>query len=581
MITSFKKLYKDLKIKNKMFVVSLSLLLTFSIIGIITFNYFSNLYEKRIYSEAAEVLQMTSTFLDAEISKIEKLSFDISTNDIIQDYLRLINEDKYHYNYITFQTKASLIKRVESLADSVKYITSIQITDMNGGVYKAGYKTKIYSIMNDEIKEIEALKGTNIWFNLGEREILTASRLIRDKKELSLDPLGIINISIDIGEAIETSLNFSKHKNFIITRNDEVIFNKDNQLSINKMFQARDRNGYEIKTINDKDYLVAYNYSNYSDLIYYNLLPFEQITKQTIFYKKLMIFIFLILLLLTIMISYRSAKGISKPLEELTEQMKAVQHKTVENVNYISNENSHDEVDVLSKNFQTMLQNIDTLNRRNYEKQIMIKEAEYKSLQAQINPHFLYNTLDSINWIAQMNSQEVISTMIEALGNMMRNIISKKDPLISIGEELEIVNSYITIQKYRYQQRLKFSMSDTKVFEDQSIPKLTIQPIIENAIQHGLEESIEPSEINLDFVIVEDILQITVKDNGPGMDEATINAIYKNNVQRKGTGIGLNNINERIKLMFGPEYGIKIGSKLGEGTKVMIKLPSTGGNNFV
>lgn len=450
MITSFKKLYKDLKIKNKMFVVSLSLLLTFSIIGIITFNYFSNLYEKRIYSEAAEVLQMTSTFLDAEISKIEKLSFDISTNDIIQDYLRLINEDKYHYNYITFQTKASLIKRVESLADSVKYITSIQITDMNGGVYKAGYKTKIYSIMNDEIKEIEALKGTNIWFNLGEREILTASRLIRDKKELSLDPLGIINISIDIGEAIETSLNFSKHKNFIITRNDEVIFNKDNQLSINKMFQARDRNGYEIKTINDKDYLVAYNYSNYSDLIYYNLLPFEQITKQTIFYKKLMIFIFLILLLLTIMISYRSAKGISKPLEELTEQMKAVQHKTVENVNYISNENSHDEVDVLSKNFQTMLQNIDTLNRRNYEKQIMIKEAEYKSLQAQINPHFLYNTLDSINWIAQMNSQEVISTMIEALGNMMRNIISKKDPLISIGEELEIVNSYITIQKYRY-----------------------------------------------------------------------------------------------------------------------------------
>lgn len=569
------KSYKDFKIKNKIFFVSLSLLLIFSFIGIITFNYFSNLYEKRIYSEAAEVLQITSTILDTEINKIERLSFQTGTGDSIQKSLKSINENKY--NYAMFRTKASLINQLETLAASEKYITSIQIKDINEITYTAGYKTKIYSNMDDEIKKVEGLKGANTWLNLGERNLLTASRLIRDKENLSLTPLGIINISIDIEQAINTSLNFSNHKNFVITSNHEIIYSRDNGLAIDEIFHAENKSGYKIERLNNEDYLIAYNHSKYSNLTYYNLLPFEQITMQTRFYKILMIYVFLFMLLLTIILSYRAAKGISKPLEELTDKMKLAQSTSFENIGYITNTNSYDEIDILSRNFQTMLQKIDRLNKNNYQKQIIIKETEYQALQAQINPHFLYNTLDSINWLAQLNSQEVISTMTEALGNMMRNIISKKDPLISIKEELEIVNSYVTIQKYRYQHRLNFSMNNTKEFEESSIPKLTIQPILENAIQHALEESIDPCQIKIHFATVTDYLEISVEDNGPGIDEKTIDAIYKNTVQKKGTGIGLYNIIERIRLMFGSEYGIEIASKVGHGTNVIIRLPITRG----
>ena len=568
-----KKFYKDFKIKNKIFFVTLLLLLIFSLIGIFTFNYFSNLYEKRIYEEAAEVLQITSTILDEEINKVEKLSFQIATDDFIQRDLKLINENKYSYEM--YQIKASLITRLESIVNSEQYMTSIQIEDSNQINYTAGYRTKIYYHKSEEdLNQIFAAKGGNVWLNLGGNNLLTASRLIRDKQNLDLSILGTLNITIDLNRLIDSSLNFSPNKNFVIKKNNKLIYTKDEGVTIDDNFHQHNVSGYKIMDIQNDDYLVAYKQSRHSDLTYYNILPFEYISQQTQFYKIVMLFVFLLMLVLTIALSYRAAKGISEPLENLTKKIKKAQNGD----HYIDdNKNSHDEIEDLNKNFQTMLQKIDDLNRKNYEKQIIIKETEYKALQAQMNPHFLYNTLDSINWLAQLNDQNKIAMMTEALGNMMRNIISKKDPLISVKEELDIVNSYITIQKHRYYDRLKFSINDTSKYEQSSIPKLSIQPIVENAIQHGLEETIHPCHINITITNVQNHLKIFISDNGPGMSRETIQAIYNNTVKKKGSGIGLHNIMERIKLMFGAEYGLEIDSTPGEGTKVKIILPFTRG----
>lgn len=564
---------RDIKIKNKIFFITLLLLLVFSLIGIITFNYFSNLYEKRIYEEAAEVLKITSTILDEEINKVEKLSFQIATDDFIQRDLQSINENKYSYEM--YRIKAALIKRLESIVNSEQYITSIQIEDSNNIKYTAGYQTKIYQDQNkNDLEEISQAQGANIWFNLGEKNLLTSSRLMRNKQNLDLTLLGVLNITIDLYRLIDSNVNFSPHKNFIIKRNNELIYSKNDGISINDHKYARKKSGYDVARIEDNDYLIAYTQSRHSDLTYYNILPYEYISQQTKYYKILMIFVFLVMLILTILLSYRSAKGISEPLERLTRKIKQAQH-TNPNVNHAGH--SHNEIEDLSENFHTMLQKIDELNRKNYEKQIIIKETEYKALQAQINPHFLYNTLDSINWLAQMNDQSKIAKMTEALGNMMRNILSKKAPLISLREELEIVKSYMTIQQHRYYDRLTFSINTTSRYEDSSIPKLSIQPIVENAIQHGLEEMAKPCHINISISVKHTFLEILVEDNGQGMSKTTIDAIFNNTVKKKSTGIGLFNISERIRLMFGPEYGLEIDSMPGKGTKIKIKLPFTGG----
>nr|WP_283248180.1 sensor histidine kinase [Bacillus sp. FJAT-50079] len=279
------------------------------------------------------------------------------------------------------------------------------------------------------------------------------------------------------------------------------------------------------------------------------------------------------MIVLTVFISRRAAKAISKPIEELTEKMKQVQTGTFEDLHFTNENYQKDEIGQMQKHFSLMLKEINELIRENYQKQLIIKETQYKALQAQINPHFLYNTLDSINWLARMNKQDKISSLAEALGNMMRNIISKKAPLITIEEEFDIVHHYITIQKYRYEKRLRYTIYGEDDIKKYSIPKLTIQPIVENAIQHGLEEIVSECEITIYCETLEDQLQIIVIDNGPGMEEETIQTIYEGKIRSKGSGIGLFNINERIKLMFGNEYGIHIESKKGSGTKVVITLP--------
>lgn len=566
-----KKYYKDFKIKYKIFFVTLLLLLIFSLIGMLTFNYFSSLYEKRIYDEAAEVLQVTSSILDEEISKIEKLSFQIATDDFIQEDLRRINKNKYSYEM--YQIKSALINRLESIVNSEQYLTSVRIEDTNDITYTAGYLSKIYDrIQKEDFQKIHEAKGANVWLSLDGHHLLTSSRMIRNKKNLDLTTLGILHMTIDLYRLIDSNLDFSANKNFIIKKGDQIIYTKDESLYFDENIGAGNVSGYEIAKINGEDFFVTYKQSRHSDLVYYNILPFEQITEQTKIYKILMVFVFLLLLLLTIILSYRAAKGISEPLEQLTYQIKRAL-----NTNMSSPEMKFfpDEITDLSINFQRMLEEIDELNRKNYEKQIVIKESEYRALQAQINPHFLYNTLDSINWLAQIHQQEKIATMTEALGNMMRNIISKRTPLITVQEELEIVHNYLTIQKHRYYERLKFSINDYSSYKHNHIPKLTIQPIVENAIKHGLEEIAKPCHIVITIRDSEHHLKIEIEDNGPGMEKDTIQSILNNLIETKGKGIGLYNINERIKLLFGDEFGLEIDSVKGEGTKVNILLPLT------
>ncbi|NRG34939.1 sensor histidine kinase, partial [Niallia circulans] len=196
------------------------------------------------------------------------------------------------------------------------------------------------------------------------------------------------------------------------------------------------------------------------------------------------------------------------------------------------------------------------------------------ALQAQINPHFLYNTLESINWQAKMNRQTDISSMVESLGYLLRNAISAKNDAVLLEEEIFIVDHYIRIQKYRYGDRLTFHKMIPPETKNCYIPKLMIQPLVENAIHYALEQMIEPCKITVRAVLRENNLHITVEDNGPGMEEELLARVRKQEVKTRGTGIGLYNIDSRIKLLYGEEFGLIIKSKRGTGTQVHLIIPN-------
>jgi two-component system sensor histidine kinase YesM len=208
----------------------------------------------------------------------------------------------------------------------------------------------------------------------------------------------------------------------------------------------------------------------------------------------------------------------------------------------------------------------------NYEKQLMLKDTQYKALQAQINPHFLYNTLNAINWMIKSKMNDEASKMIVALGDLLRAAFIK-EPLISVQQEVELLNSYIAIQKIRYDKRAEFIITLDGELQHYAIPRMILQPLVENAISYAVDQSLELCKIKISLFEQRDRLVIEVEDDGPGMEPELLEKVRHFEMKPIGNGIGLKNIKERLNLIFEQQFEFDIDSTLGEGTKVRIVVP--------
>jgi len=210
------------------------------------------------------------------------------------------------------------------------------------------------------------------------------------------------------------------------------------------------------------------------------------------------------------------------------------------------------------------------------------RQAQYQALQNQINPHFLYNTLESIRSEAVIYGLDSVDAMCEALANYFRYTISNMENVVTVRDELENIRNYFTIQQYRFEDRLTLTLEEGEDKEalDCLLPKLTLQPIVENAIIHGLERRIGSGTVKVSLMLTGQRLLIQISDNGLGMDEETLERINHDlsaNISGTGSrgGIAIGNVNNRIQLLFGDEYGVTVFSSKGAGTDVEITLPRT------
>ncbi len=238
------------------------------------------------------------------------------------------------------------------------------------------------------------------------------------------------------------------------------------------------------------------------------------------------------------------------------------------------------EIATISDSFEHMVLQIQRLVEQVRQEEISLRKTELKALQAQINPHFLYNTLDAIAWMCEEERNQDAEEMVNALAKLFRISISKGYELIPIEKEVEHAASYLKIQNYRYKNQFTYQFD----VEDECLlyycNKITLQPIIENAIYHGLDRMVEEGKIRIAiFEDGEDIV-FTVEDNGVGMTEEECREIlYRETSDR--VGIGIKNVNDRIKIYFGEKYGLSIKSELDEGTKVIIRMPKVTERNYV
>lgn len=578
--------YRSCGIFNKMIILISFLLLLSFLFSLTVLQYVYRIYDKQIYEKASEVLGMSTISIENELRALEQLSYTVVSDEQIQNSLRKLKNNPKPYERQVIHN--NIINRLVAFAGDEKHVYSMMLMDTNNGIMTAGNREGVPQDFQDQLKLL-ALKGdgSNVWYKHNNKNSLLAVRQIRSYtgSTFTLNNLGTLVIRVRIDRIIADSTSDKSDGNQIIVVDEtsaQTIY-PENSVLLPEELQKEMLNSdpYRTAKYQGGTYFIAKTESSYMDWKYINATPFNKMFEQITFVKKLVVMIFALILVIGLLLGYRLARSIVRPISKLIKKMKQIEKGDLDNLEEqvlgIVSQTAQDEVSQLNRTFKMMIHRIRELIDENYSKQLMIRETELKALQAQINPHFLYNTLESINWLAKINKQSKISEMVEALGFLFRSSIGLKDPLISLEKELNIVRNYVVIQKTRFEERLDFRMDIPEHLQDALIPKLTLQPLIENAIRYALEPNIEPCTISITVTQEEKGLDIEVSDNGPGMSAEFIKDLQQGKVQTRGEGIGLANITERIHLVFGPEWGTFIESELGVGTTIHIRIPYSKG----
>lgn len=555
---------------------------------IITLNFkhsAEKLIEKKTTDFLMEISKQSDERIEGFMNDIEKSSLLIAYNDDVQTYMKQggVNEE-IHSRTLLEESILSKNHTYSIYIYSFKspnnlYMTSSGPINYNYSPLKEKWFAKLLNSktpfsITDSHKDMQVRDS--------DRMVVTAGRKIYDMSNGKLIGMIVYNINLNFVDSICGNILKSRNANLCI-------INKENSITYDADFRnvglklqylmpiAADKlnkeNGeFILNDYKNNKYIVTYNSFNnvaWKIILY---IPFDSVSAESSLFMKSLLIMIIILLIFVIIASVIISSSISNPIRRLIKSMKRVETGDFDNVSYI---NSNDEIGLLSESFNTMTHELKNYIEKIYDEEKLKNEAEMAALQAQINPHFLFNTLNSIKWIAAMQKSNKIVELMEALISMLRFATSKVGDMVTIDEEIENVKNYITIQRMRY-----CSLMEVKFFIEGEIgickiPKYTIQPIVENAILHGLPQDDAVGLIQIYIRQQGDNILITVKDNGKGMDEATIRDVTSliSSKEGKFNNIGISNVNSRLKMHFGKDYGLSFESVLDKGTEFNMLVP--------
>ena len=330
--------------------------------------------------------------------------------------------------------------------------------------------------------------------------------------------------------------------------------------------------------IDGKHVILAYQYVPLLGGTYVHLVSMEEAFSE--FYRSLIPYgIILILILMAFVIfSIVAVRVIMQRFYRMYDVMTRIQGGELD---LTLPEEGNDEITKLSSEINRMLARIQELNQDNLDRQLLAKNAQIKSLQNQINAHFIYNVLESIKMMAEIDEEYAISDAVTALGKLLRYSMKWVLGNVLVEQELEYIKNYMALINLRFDYEIYLSLNLPELVLKQEIPKMSLQPIVENAIYHGIEQMAEDTNIYIKGILDGDDCVIEITDAGKGMSEEEVEKLRLKIAGKidsnggSGNGIGLKNVQDRIHIAFGDQYGIEIASKLGCYTKIMVRIPIT------
>ena len=590
-------LLKHLKFQQKLLLSYSIIIVTFLlIVGYGIYYYSAYTIRNEVLNYVKISAQQINKNIDAYINELFRLSSMTFSDEELQKILK--NTGKAKSVTEQLRDNSYILSFLFNIYILRPDLYSVYLITNNGEIYLEGYSRYINNSYDVKKENWYARLEENpkSMLIVGPRNSAQALRIIDEKlvftivrKIISSDGQSLGTIILDTN--YETFRNIfipleTEQKAQIVLLNDkrELVYNSKSYEKKNNDWIDDFRNNYKIDkdggqfvgiNINNEKVLAIVDKSAYTDWDIVMAIPESQILKKINSVRDFIIVLILISIGVLIFLYFFVSSAVVMPVKKLTGLMKKVENGDFSVSMSIE---SDDEIGELSKGFNNMISKINLLLKKTIEFEVRNKESEFKALQSQINPHFLYNTLESIRMKCIVKKEVEIAEVINTLGNLFRLSIDRGEILVSVKDELEHVLSYMTIQNFRYDNKYKLIIDMDDDLADYKVFKLMLQPLVENSIYHGLEMKPDDGYIIIKIYLLENELNILIEDNGLGMNEKTynalVNALSENSKPMDKRSVGLSNVNERIKLFFGNEYGINIWSRENEGTKIEIKMPA-------
>ncbi|NSK75134.1 cache domain-containing sensor histidine kinase [Blautia massiliensis (ex Durand et al. 2017)] len=560
--------------------------------------------ERGKYEE--ENLVNMEAYLNSYLEEVDSIAKNVNYNYYLQDYLEtVIKEDDDYVDSGIGKNMRSYEMSSQAFSDTLLSradISSIMIFGkkkmlLNRSMYTYQKVALDYSKLDWYAKAVAKpqdaiITGPNrhSFFDTDD-EVISLSREVQSYENGTFR--GVILINLNMNKITEICNSFQeKQENFICIINDkgELVYEqqngrerfafdeKENRQELNTALGKTKESCFRLNYRGEK-YLVTRTDMKTTGWTLVSMVPYKSVMAETMAISGVMILAVAITLIVTLLLLNRILTGVVKPLKKLEKYMVQVNPDNMDQRMEILTD---DEIGHLSMKFNQMMDRIRNLKEQVIEEQEDKRKYELQALQAQINPHFLYNTLDSIIWMAETNDSNIVA-MTEALAKLFRISLNKGNEEISLERELEHVKNYLIIQSMRYADKFTYEISAEPGVERCRTIKLILQPIVENCIYHGIKKKRGTGKITIRAYRREQNLIIEVSDDGCGMPEEICRKILSDEIESEnisGSGIGVKNVNERIQLRFGKKYGLSYSSEEGVGTTVTYVLPYNEGGSI-
>lgn len=570
------KFFKHIKVQISAYYLITSIFVI-SILGFVLYYSIGNIFLNDTLSRTEQTINVSGEYLEVYIERLKGVSHLLSESVVTEEYL------------LNHENETEVLSLIESALETDEYINSIIIVSKDGRIIsneKSINMTVSVDMMNEHWYVDALSNGDPILtgakmtqFSMDQDTwVISISEEIIDENGNNIG-LIIIDVNYAVIQKLLSNLDLGTEGSvFILNDNDQLVYHGDPACFMS------DGAYQEILNIASMDdgYHSEMNKTTYEYRLNnadWRLIGVSSLDANKAFKRQLLETLFMIsFILLTIVLGSGVfiAEYITRPIRKLELAMQEVDEsfEALVEVDTASIEIQH-----LTMHYNDMLKRISKLLLEISEKEKYLRDYELASLHSQINPHFLYNTLDTIVWMAEFEDSEAVINITKSLANFFRLSLNKGNDLITLEGELNHVREYLFIQSARYQDKLFFEINEVTDLSDYLVPKIIIQPLVENAIYHGIKEKDGSGLVKIDVELNPETIDILISDDGPGMNvekleklRLSLSSKVNHISSKKLGGVGLRNVHERIKLYYGDESGITVDSKQGVGTTVKLTI---------